>query len=846
MGNILPREFLFFVNIFVLVMTSVDASNCTLVKKLDGIKVDCSDIGLTNFPNFCENNGSAFGLPDDVSSVDIVELDLSHNRIESTNNNHFHCLINLKILNLESNRIQLNSRNYNEGIFSPFISLFRLNLKRNSENGEINDKAFAALQNLEELKIDFPVGTVFGKGFSILKSLRNLDISGRTGYCYLRRITHLTFENVKELQIVDLSACNMKYIERGSFSMLPNLTYLSLSFNKELGFQGLENATNGLQFTRIESLHMENIRCFAGPATELCRSHLSALSKTSLKELNLAGNRLNWMETGVLKNLPKSLERMSLAENRLSLGVYAFEYRLLYNLRDLNYSLQLYPASIVKKLTENCLENPDLYRCSNTTSTHNSLDKFKLRESFTKDLGSKLFITINIPPQLERVYLNSSRLYGALGSYGMYPSSLKKIFLQNNILFQWNGPVHGFENVTELDISKNFCNNISTEFFTYFFGLKKLYMSDNYLGTSLSLDYKGQTFRNLFNLEFVNLSRNEINFLHREIFSNSSKMKYLILSRNKIFRWEVRINHMKNLSFLDLSDNRLSTLSSPAMQDLEYLFTIDDPRLLIHLDNNQLSCSCRNLGFLKWMRNFRSHFKNYDKYTCMEDSSTLDRSIDLLKIECKSYLLWYIIGAILCTLVISITISVLIYKHRWKIRYLRYIANKKFQGYQKLPGSSIAGEYDYDAYVSYHEEDVSFVKHDMVQHLEETFGLKLVIMHRDMVPCGDHAANIMGCICQSKHVICVVTRGYIESSWQMYELNMARMEGIEARRTLRFVHLILMPDVCTSKYPRTVRDFIRKGYYTEYPDDQMGNAVFWEKLKNEIKGDLLSRSLKSL
>ncbi|XP_078337294.1 toll-like receptor 4 [Crassostrea virginica] len=760
MGNILPREFLFFVNIFVLVMTSVDASNCTLVKKLDGIKVDCSDIGLTNFPNFCENNGSAFGLPDDFSSVDIVELDLSHNRIESTNNNHFHCLINLKILNLESNRIQLNSRNYYEGIFSPFISLFRLNLKRNSENGEINDKAFAALQNLEELKIDIPVGTVFGKGFSILKSLRNLDISG--------------------------------------------------------------------------------------PATELCRSHLSALSNTSLKELNLAGNRLNWMETGVLKNLPKSLEKMSLAENRLSLGVYAFEYRLLYNLRDLNYSLQLYPASIVKKLTENCLENPDLYRCSNTTSTHNSLDKFKLRESFTKDLGSKLFITINIPPQLERVYLNSSRLYGALGSYGMYPSSLKKIFLQNNILFQWNGPVHGFENVTELDISKNFCNNISTEFFTYFFGLKKLYMSDNYLGTSLSLDYKGQTFRNLFNLEFVNLSRNEINFLHREIFSNSSKMKYLILSRNKIFRWEVRINHMKNLSFLDLSDNRLSTLSSPAMQDLEYLFTIDDPRLLIHLDNNQLSCSCRNLGFLKWMRNFRSHFKNYDKYTCMEDSSTLDRSIDLLKIECKSYLLWYIIGAILCTLVISITISVLIYKHRWKIRYLRYIANKKFQGYQKLPGSSIAGEYDYDAYVSYHEEDVSFVKHDMVQHLEETFGLKLVIMHRDMVPCGDHAANIMGCICQSKHVICVVTRGYIESSWQMYELNMARMEGIEARRTLRFVHLILMPDVCTSKYPRTVRDFIRKGYYTEYPDDQTGNAVFWEKLKNEIKGDLLSRSLKSL
>ena len=84
----------------------------------------------------------------------------------------------------------------------------------------------------------------------------------------------------------------------------------------------------------------------------------------------------------------------------------------------------------------------------------------------------------------------------------------------------------------------------------------------------------------------------------------------------------------------------------------------------------------------------------------------------------------------------------------------------------------------------------------------------------------------------------------MESSWQLYELHMARMEGIEARRTLRFVHLILMPEVCTSKYPRTVRDFIRKDYYTEYPDDQMGNAVFWEKLKIEIQKDLLSCSLK--
>nr|XP_022292001.1 toll-like receptor 13 [Crassostrea virginica] len=826
-------EIFLFIQVFGLVYMTTDLPNCTIQRSWKGIKVDCSSIGLDFFPDFCANYSDGFGLKlHNVSSNEITELDLSYNWIKNTRNNHFHCLTNLQILNLENNEIILNSWNFFKGLFSPLVSLLHLNLKHNSKNDYIDDKVFAELQNLQELLIDVPPKAEFGKGFSDLKQLRKLDVSGVTGKCFLRRLDQRTFENLHQIRFLDLSACNIKHIEEGSFSMMHNLTYLSLSFNKEMGYEGLQNVTYGLQFTNIEYLHMENIRCLVGPETELCRHHLASLSNTSLKELNLAGNRLNWMEKGVLKNLPKSLEKITFANNRLSMGFYTFEYRLLPNLKEVNFSMQLNPPSIFQKLTENCLENPDLFRCP-----YNPLEN----NTFYRSTPS---ITFYVSPKLETVYWESSRLFGTLGSFGISPPNLKRIYMRNNIWFKWTGPVHGFGNVTELDLSTNFCYNISTEFFSNCFGLKRLHIGDNNLGKSLSLDYKGDTFRDLFNLEFVNLSTNGIDFLHEKIFSNSPKVKFLILDSNKLFRWEVKINHMKNLSILDLSDNRLSTLSLQAMQDLENLFRTGDPELVIDLNNNRLSCSCRNLDFLRWLRKFRSHFKNYDNYTCMEDFSNLHRSINVLKFECKSYLLWYIIGTISGTLVISVAISLLIYKNRWKIRYLRYIANKKFHGYQKLASSPGLGDYIYDAYVSYNEDDISFVKHDMVQNLEEGFGLKLAIMHRDMVPCGDHAANIMDCICQSKHMICVVTRGYMESSWQMYELNMARMEGIEARRTLRFVHLILMPDVCTSKYPRTVRDFIRKGYYTEYPDDQMGNAVFWEKLKIEIQKDLLLCSLK--
>lgn len=385
-------------------------SKCKIRTEKEGIMIDCSRLQLKNIPNFCdhENTTSSLNLTpsETVSPEKIVKLDLSQNVIYSTGNNSFYCLVNLKELNLEGNEIELNPDNFYPGLFSPLVSLVWLNLKNNSRTGAVNDTVFAELQNLQNLQIDAPKGTVFGKRFSDLKSLQTLNLSGKTGHCDLNRIGHETFENLQHIRVLDLSACNIKNVESGSFGMMANLTFLSLSFNKELGFQCLQNVTNGLQDTNIKFLHLENIRCLTGPGTELCVHHLAPLANTSLKELNLAGNRLNWMEKGVLSNLPKSLERMSLAHNRLSLGWYSFEYRLLTNLTVFNISFQLNPPSIVEKLTENCNENPDFYRCSAAyfpmfdASEQLGQTLQDTRKDKTLKKKSKPTITFYIPPKL--------------------------------------------------------------------------------------------------------------------------------------------------------------------------------------------------------------------------------------------------------------------------------------------------------------------------------------------------------------------------------------------------------------------------------------------------------------
>lgn len=129
--------------------------------------------------------------------------------------------------------------------------------------------------------------------------------------------------------------------------------------------------------------------------------------------------------------------------------------------------------------------------------------------------------------------------------------------MQNNIWFNWIGLVYGFENVIDMDLFRNFCDNIFIEFLLNFISFKILNIFENFFGRSLFLDYLGEMFRNLKSLEIIDLFFNVIEFFYCNMFLNFLKFQCLVVDNNKLFKWEVKINYMKNLSFLDFFDNCL-------------------------------------------------------------------------------------------------------------------------------------------------------------------------------------------------------------------------------------------------------------------------------------------------
>ncbi|XP_056016926.1 toll-like receptor 4 [Ostrea edulis] len=145
--------------------------------------------------------------------------------------------------------------------------------------------------------------------------------------------------------------------------------------------------------------------------------------------------------------------------------------------------------------------------------------------------------------------------------------------------------------------------------------------------------------------------------------------------------------------------------------------------------------------------------------------------------------------------------------------------------------------YPYDAFISYVGANRKFVMEEMKPRLEEN-RLRIFIRDIDFEVGDNKVDNIMRALGRSKKTICVVSKSYLKSKWRTYELNMVKMEGMKSRGSLRYVQLILMPDLfeestsCNTK----IRDLIDQKCFLECPPkDSSLQDIFWRDLISTIK-----------
>ena len=797
---------------------------------------DCSSKNITYVPLFDKSVSVIYLQHNYIKNIhntsymcgfpkQLLYLDLSHNTLCNLSGNPFVNLTQLRNLNMSNNNLSYIEDIYPPALFEDLKNLTHLDIQANNKsllNLNLSyPLAIAKLERLESLYLDGIDEGGFPTPFRSLKMLKTISMNGNTGVCNLTNIHEHFFINTPQLTNITLSNCSTRSIEKGAFINLNNLTYLNISSNFRLTFKVLANFTSELQNTSIATLDISRLHCDFGTGTMLFKEDLVGLKSTKLKELYSENNRLVNAEQGVIELLPSSLDFVSLRGNRLSFGCYLFslfQLPIKVFLADNQYPSHMY----------NHFKNIDCGDWRAPTSQMGRDPACSFFYNRNVKLGNLPFPPFPVPRYLEKISFDNSVLNNEIPPISLTTTRLTYASVKHNYFYSWVGPVGGLGKLETLDLSFNFCKYVSNEFFSYLNNLKSLYIGNNPLGGILNADYKGLIFGNLSKLEHLDLSSMKIKGLPSHILHNQAKLQMLNLSGNEIVNFTLSFSHMRNMRTLDLSDNRILTLSHDTTKQIDNI-----KHIKINLTDNTLVCSCGYIDFIEWLNINQGKFHNFEANTCsFQGTNTsftdFNELLTDLKRSCANHTL--LIAALTACIAVSIAIIAvgLVYRYRWKLRYLYYMSKSKSRGY--IPLGENDDDYIYDAFVSYSETEGAFVRSELLEKLEKNHHLKLCLHQRDFLPGNAIADNITEAINKSRKTIIILSKGYLKSKWCSFEYNMARMESLYSRSGEDLVVVVMFERVPVNDLSSHMLEHIESDSYLEYTTDEQGQVVFWNNL----------------
>ena len=371
--------------------------------------------------------------------------------------------------------------------------------------------------------------------------------------------------------------------------------------------------------------------------------------------------------------------------------------------------------------------------------------------------------------------------------------------------------------------------------------IDQLLLSENNLGQFLSNDSVPQ-FAFYKDLRRLDLSLNRIKSLPPMIFNNLTNLEYLNLSSNSLIFVDFTFSNLNKVHTMDISNNLLVQLSREVRDQVDGLRAISN-NFSMNLNGNPFQCSCDTLDFLQWILSRRSVFAYFDQYTCIFQSSVrsfeeLHHMLGDLYFQCATHLIVKATAGFLSFVVLIIAVSLVLYRHKWDVKFfcLKFVINRNM--YRAQQESSIV--YQYDAFVAYHKDNLAWVRNQLFEHLgrKETdtddvdkSRFQLCIHDLNFVPGISIEENIIKAIENSRKTILVLSKSFLKSGWCEFELQMARMESINKGRNI--VVAVMLESLPVVGMSSSLRLLIRRNTYIEWSEG--ADVLFWEKMRKALR-----------
>ena len=702
--------------------------------------------------------------------TNLSELDLSRNRLSEIRDNQFARLqkllyldikhnsdsiqfrslsfaglSHLKYLNLDHTRINKYTSFPND-VFEPLHTIeelhlvgFCIDLDSYHYHQESISENLSKLSTLRKLYVDNFVVSSLDTGFSTLVNLEELKFDGRyAGRFRIDAFSMSTFENLRNSPISTLVMDNyeIKNISPFAFSYFGNLTALNL-INLELSdwCEGRSiDVETGLQDTNTTHLRLQ-LRCQGRVITLFS---IQGIERTPLETLDLSDGSIWGIDSMFFYSLPVSLKYLNLQRNSITdVGFYPLQR--LQNLKYLDLSKQIPLSRNLANDTQDVERSYNVKHATDIARTDDGIgaveDSVFLSQQKTNQDCYKL------PLSLETINISKSSLF----------CHFKEVLCD----------------------AEN--------------GLKTLILADQYLTRCSIIDIWG-LLKNLQKLETLNLNGNGIKTIPSGSLGPLTSLRNLRLKHNSLAILEFDLPTLA-LKTLDVSDNNVLFISTALCDKLDEI--ADRTGLTVYLNNNSFLCDCERIEFLAWLRGSSVIYQR-EKLTCHYDSEKkisfreMGKLHGTLRYKCTvKEVTW---GCVATFVMLHLILGILyaIWHRRWKIRYLLAVGRKTVYPFHPIEDCQI--ELEYDVYISYerdHDVTRDRTLHELVAQVIypalQRRGYRVVIRD-ELEPGSGLYHSISHTLRRCKKVVALVSRDYCQDYWNVFEFNIAVLEGIYTKR----------------------------------------------------------------
>ncbi len=378
--------------------------------------------------------------------------------------------------------------------------------------------------------------------------------------------------------------------------------------------------------------------------------------------------------------------------------------------------------------------------------------------------------------------------------------------------------------MTKLDLSDNLLKLENICNFSNLTSLRQLYLTRN----RIDFNKEGQfnPFSDLHDLIILDLSFNEIRWIDKQVFQSMNGLGLLNLTSNYVQPWEDRIFFNFSADFVvQIVDNRLTEVTAAMLEDFA--------QVKVAMAENPLRCSCELKTFYEFATSENTSIVDWSTRTfvCQEDNKEQPLGEFNFDVACnrKSFVKSTVYIAIGVCVAILASTSAVVYWKRWHVKLLII----KFRAFFRKSDENSDGSREFDAFVSYCEEDRQWVFDVFVPKVEKEKNYHVCLHERDFQVGKDIEENIVAAMEKSSNIVLLVSRSFVESKWCQYEVNFAHRQLLCPSSEKKVIVVLLDPVSelnATRKVPGTLKYFLRSRTYLEWTGDQAKNELFWERL----------------